>query len=171
MRAVLVPPQRSCTKLEDNHHASIVVDGKDIELDIYFPAGQEEFYDSDWILESEAFILVYAIDDKASFDNVSRFRKQIVKQIVQAKDSDDVSMVLVANKPFSDSEQKVTAEEGRALAKEFNIPFFETLRFDYKSITAPFQQAARCIQKSRPKYPTSHPTSHPTRRRGRCLII
>mmetsp|Transcript_29447 Transcript_29447/g.49913 ORF Transcript_29447/g.49913 Transcript_29447/m.49913 type:complete len:206 (+) Transcript_29447:58-675(+) len=154
--------------IEDSYRTSTIVDGEPTLLDILDTAGQEEFHSlaDSWIRNAEAFMLVYAIDDKMSFDNVSLLREQIVR----TKDSDDIPMVLIANKSdISDSERKVTTEEGRALAKEFNIPFFETSAKENTNCTAPFQQAVRYIKKSR-KIDAEEPKLKKSRRGGRMKL-
>lgn len=67
-------------------------------------------------------LLVYDVSDETSFANVRNWMRQIDQNAAE-----NVNRVLIGNKCDVDaSERKVTYEQGKALANEFNIKFFET---------------------------------------------
>ena len=70
----------------------------------------------------EGFVIMYSITDRQSFREASLAKKQIER----VRRSEDIPMVLVANKIDLESKREVTTEEGQALAQEFDCPFFET---------------------------------------------
>ena len=59
-------------------------------LDILDTAGQEEFssMQDQWMRDGQGFLLVYAINNKSTFEEVSNMRDKILR----TKDSDDVPM-------------------------------------------------------------------------------
>jgi GTPase KRas protein len=67
-------------------------------LDILDTAGQEEYsaLRSQWFRSGEGFILVYAITSRSSFEHCEFLREKIL----QAKDRENVPMVLVGKKIF-----------------------------------------------------------------------
>lgn len=70
----------------------------------------------------EGFVIIYSITDRQSFLEAA----QAKTQIEQVRRGDGTPMVLVANKMDLESKREVTTEEGQALAREFDCPFFET---------------------------------------------
>lgn len=82
-----------------------------------FTAMREQYMRS-----GEGFVIMYSITDRQSFREASQAKKQIER----VRRSEDIPMVLVANKIDLESKREVTTEEGQALAQEFDCPFFET---------------------------------------------
>ena len=75
-----------------------------------------------YMRSGEGFVIMYSITDRQSFREASLAKKQIER----VRRSEDIPMVLVANKIDLESKREVTTEEGQALAQEFDCPFFET---------------------------------------------
>ena len=75
-----------------------------------------------YINSGQGFLLVYSVTAKRSFETIGEMKDKIL----QSKESDKFPMVLCGNKCDLEEERKVTAEEGRDLAKSWNISFFET---------------------------------------------
>eukprot|EP00357_Protocruzia_adherens_P000089 CAMPEP_0114976076 /NCGR_PEP_ID=MMETSP0216-20121206/2461_1 /TAXON_ID=223996 /ORGANISM="Protocruzia adherens, Strain Boccale" /LENGTH=203 /DNA_ID=CAMNT_0002336943 /DNA_START=44 /DNA_END=655 /DNA_ORIENTATION=+ len=113
-----------------NHIATIGIDfkikgvrikDKNVKLQIWDTAGQERFrtITQTYYKGAMGIILVYDTTDATTFNNIRNWMRQI-DQNAQS----EVRRVIVANK--CDLENKeVSIEEGRALAEEYGIQFFE----------------------------------------------
>lgn len=93
-------------------------------LDILDTAGQQEFtaMREQYMRSGEGFVIIYSITDRQSFLEAAQAKTQIER----VRRGDGTPMVLVANKMDLESKREVTTEEGQALAREFDCPFFET---------------------------------------------
>ncbi|KAJ3445141.1 ras-like protein rasd [Anaeramoeba flamelloides] len=110
--------------IEDSYRRQVVIDEETCLLDILDTAGQEEYsaMRDSYIRTGEGFLLVYAINSRNSFDEISSFREQITR----VKDADYVPMIIVGNKNDLENERQVSQGEGTDLAKSFNCPFIES---------------------------------------------
>ncbi|XP_038643207.1 GTP-binding protein Rit1-like [Scyliorhinus canicula] len=70
----------------------------------------------------EGFIICYSITDRRSFQEAVEF-KQLIYRV---RHTYDIPVVLVGNKTDLGNLRQVSKEEGAALSREFNCPFFET---------------------------------------------
>ena len=70
----------------------------------------------------EGFIICYSICDRHSFQEALEYRKLIAR----VRLTEEIPLVLVANKLDLQSQRKVSTEEGRNLAMQFGCPFYET---------------------------------------------
>jgi len=110
--------------IEDNFRKQIVVDEKCKMLDILDTAGQEEFrcMRDQWFRTGEAFVVVYSITDRNTFDDVNGHREFILT----SKDATKGPMIMVGNKCDREDDRQVSTAEGKALADALGMPFFET---------------------------------------------
>eukprot|EP01084_Bolivina_argentea_P310035 536367_1 len=113
--------------IECSYTTNITVDGKRSELEIVDTGGSDpksfKELQNIWIRESNAFLLVYAVDSMATFKAAADF----YKAICQIKNEDNVrwDMVLVGNK--SDlSQREVTWDMGKAQEDTWGCKFIET---------------------------------------------
>ncbi|XP_066062736.1 GTP-binding protein Rit1 isoform X1 [Chamaea fasciata] len=109
---------------EDAYKIRIRIDDEPANLDILDTAGQAEFtaMRDQYMRAGEGFIICYSITDRRSFHEVREF-KQLIYRV---RRTDDTPVVLVGNKSDLTQLRQVSKEEGSALAREFNCPFFET---------------------------------------------
>lgn len=93
-----------------------------VKLQIWDTAGQERFktITQTYYRGAMGIVLTYAVDDRPSFNDIENWVKQI-----RMHASNDVAKVLVGNKCDS-QKREVTFEEGKKLAKELGVQFFET---------------------------------------------
>ena len=100
----------------------IEIEGKNIKLQIWDTAGQDRFrtITKTYYKGSHGVILVYDVCDERSFGNVKNWVNQIEQN---AKSS--ICKVLVGNK-CDKAERVITEEQGRKLAEEYNMKFYET---------------------------------------------
>jgi GTPase KRas protein len=132
--------------IEDCYRKNCFVDGKTAFLDILDTAGQEEYsaLRDQWVREGKAFLLVYSVTSRQTFEEIPQFRERIL--IVN--EDEVVPMVLVGNKIDLEGERKVSSEEGRQLAKEYgNIPFVECSALKGTNCDEVFYAAVREIRK------------------------
>eukprot|EP01039_Chlorochromonas_danica_P012948 gene12948-14930_t len=103
---------------------SIMCGDAKVKLQIWDTAGQERFrtITTAYYRGAMGILLVYDVGEANSFTNVRNWMRQIDQNAAE-----NVNRVLIGNKCDVDaSDRKVTKEQGEALAKEFNIRFFET---------------------------------------------
>ena len=75
------------------------------------------------INSGQTFVIVYAVNDRNSFEDAKKVRSEIIGE----KGSDDLSILLVGNKcDLKDEDRVVSPEEGRALAQNWGCTFAET---------------------------------------------
>ena len=88
-----------------------------------------------YMRHGQGFVVMYSMTSRSSFDEVTTF----VEQICRVKDADprEIPIVIVAyvakkvstdqssNKCDLTNDRQVTADEGRALAQQYDFPFFE----------------------------------------------
>jgi len=133
--------------IEDNFRKQAVVDEGCQMLDILDTAGQEEFncMKDQWIRGGEGFLVVYSVDDRKSFEDVSEHREFIMK----VKDSVKGPIVLVGNKcDLSEHERRVSYFEGKQLAESLGIHcFFEASAKNKINVEECFHELVREVRR------------------------
>ncbi|OMJ75804.1 hypothetical protein SteCoe_24985 [Stentor coeruleus] len=121
---------------------TIDIDGKSIKLQIWDTAGQERFrtITQTYYKGAMGIILAYDCTDENSFNNIRNWIQQIKMHA-----SDNVSKVLIGNK-CDRPDKKISAEQGRSLADELNIQFFETSAKTNINVMETFMYIARDIK-------------------------
>ena len=132
--------------IEDSYRKQVVIDGETCLLDILDTAGQEEYsaMRDQYMRTGEGFLLVFAVNNAKSFEDISGYREQIKR----VKDAEEVGiftwpselnvyifsssssccqvpMVLVGNKCDLPTRNVETAQ-AKEVAKNYGIPFIET---------------------------------------------
>ena len=98
--------------------------GKEVRLRIYDTAGQERFKSVavSFIKKAEGAILIYDIGNKATFESLEEWIKNI-----KESGKENLPIILVGNKcDLPPEKRQVELIEGKDKAEEFNLPFFET---------------------------------------------
>ena len=75
-----------------------------------------------WISFGEGFLLVFALNDRESFELL----KGKYERVMKGKHGIKCPIILVGNKQDLDKERKITQEEGKQLAQQWNIDYIET---------------------------------------------
>ncbi|CAD8065061.1 unnamed protein product [Paramecium primaurelia] len=121
---------------------SIDVEGKKIKMQIWDTAGQERFktITQTYYKGAMGIILVYSIDDKDSFNNISNWMNQIKQHA-----SENVCKLLIGNK-IDVPNRQVSKEEGEQLAKSFGVPFFETSAKEGTNVADAFFAMAKAVK-------------------------
>ena len=98
--------------------------GQEVKLRIYDTAGQERFKSVavSFIKKAEGVILIYDIGNKATFESLEEWIKNI-----KESGKENLPIILVGNKcDLPPEKREVELIEGKDKAEEFNLPFFET---------------------------------------------
>lgn len=121
----------------------INLENKLIKLQIWDTAGQERFrtITKTYYKGAHGIILTYDVTDENSFKNIKNWIKQI-EQNAQT----NVCKVLVGNK-CDKPDRKVSEEEGRKLANDFGMNFFETSAKSNQNVNETFTFLTREILK------------------------
>ena len=74
--------------IEDSYRKQVVIDGETCLLDILDTAGQEEYsaMRDQYMRTGEGFLLVFAVNNAKSFEDISQYREQIKR----VKDAEEV---------------------------------------------------------------------------------
>lgn len=91
----------------------------------------------------DGFFIVYDITNTASFAEIESFFDMIKK----AKDVDNYPIVLCANKSDLEEDRKVGKEDGKALAKKYGWPIFDTSAKARQNVEESFLELVRSIKK------------------------
>ena len=98
--------------------------GKKVKLQIWDTAGQERFrtITTAYYRGAMGILLVYDVTNEQTFLNVKNWMRQI-----DTHAAENVCRVLIGNKCDVPADQRVVSyEQGKALADEFGVAFFET---------------------------------------------
>jgi len=150
-------PKRYDPTIEDSYRKTTEVDGRPCTLDILDTAGQEEYASlrGEYMTEGKGFVLVYSITAEDSFAEMNTFKEQIE---ANKGAGEKVPLALVGNKVDLESERKVTAEQGEALAAQWRekssdkigeIMFMETSALMKTNVDETFKGLVRMMGKGK----------------------
>jgi small GTP-binding protein len=110
--------------IEDSYKGVVAVDGENVQLDILDTAGQDDFAPmrTTYMRQGKGFIIVYAIDDRASFEEVEVFHRDLTR----TKGTSNIPVVICGNKSDLEDKRVVSRAEGEELAAKLTATFFET---------------------------------------------
>ncbi|XP_051817469.1 ras-like protein [Antechinus flavipes] len=131
---------------QDFYSKDTMVDEEQCQLDIMDTTGNGAFYylRDESISWGEGFLLVYAVNDLYSFENVNFFW-----DILQwLKGTDRVPVVLVANK-VDVTNRLVDPTMGQEVARSFGFPYVETSAKTGQGVEQAFHELVREIQRKR----------------------
>lgn len=127
---------------------TVEIDGKRIKLQIWDTAGQERFQTitSSYYRGAMGIMLVYSVTCRKSFENIQKWMKNISELA-----SEDVDRIIVANKTDKVDQRVVSAEEGLAVAQEYDVQHFETSAMNGTNIEKAFYELTKSVLKRPPK--------------------
>jgi small GTP-binding protein len=107
------------------------INNKQYKLFLYDTTGQEKYKSIalNIIKNAQGIILMYDITNKNSFESIPEW----IRSIKDAK-GDNFPMILLGNKLDKEDIRIVSEKEGKELAKEYNMQFFETSNKDGTNI-------------------------------------
>lgn len=117
-----------------------------MRLQLWDTAGQERFRSltSNFFGRADGFVLCYDISNRPSFDHVIGWMRDI-----KTRAPPDCDIVLCGNKSDLDNDRVVTVEEGKALAEEYGVQFFETSALTGNNVESMFTALATTIKRKR----------------------
>ena len=98
-----------------------------------------------WIAFGDGFLLVFALNDSESF----KYIKNDYDLIIKGKHGNKYPILLVGNKNDLEKERKVSYEEAKSQADEWNIEYIETSAFNNFNCKEAFEKVAQDIVKYR----------------------
>ncbi|KAG7470060.1 hypothetical protein MATL_G00135240 [Megalops atlanticus] len=104
---------------------TMTVDGESATitlLDTWDPQDESKRSQDQCMQAGDAYLIVYSITDRASFEKASELRIQLRR----ARQSEDIPIILVGNKCDLVRCREVSVNEGRACAVVFDCKFIET---------------------------------------------
>ncbi|KAM5246723.1 GTP-binding protein REM 1 [Ctenodactylus gundi] len=133
-------------QLGDIYERTLTVDGEDTTL-VVMDTWEPEKLDESWSQESclrvgSAFVIVYSIADRGSFESASELRIQLRRK----HQADHVPIILVGNKADLARCREVSVEEGRACAVVFDCKFIETSATLQHNVTELFEGVVRQLR-------------------------
>lgn len=112
------------------------MNGKNLKLQIWDTAGQERFknVNQTYFKGAVAVILAYSIDNEASFEGIESW----IKQINENSDREIVKL-LVACKSDLEYNRKVQTSQGKNMASQNGMDFYEVSAKDGTNVITAFQ--------------------------------
>lgn len=117
-----------------------------MRLQLWDTAGQERFRSltSNFFGRADGFVLTYDISNRPSFDHVIGWMRDI-----KTRAPPDCDIVLCGNKSDLDNDRVVTYDEGKQLADEYGVQFFETSALTGHHVEKMFTSLATTIKHKR----------------------
>ncbi|XP_065501622.1 GTP-binding protein REM 1 isoform X1 [Caloenas nicobarica] len=129
------------------YERTLCVDGEDTTLlvmDIWEPEqrGEDSWLRNQCLQVGNAYVIVYSITDRDSFESASELRIQLRR----ARQAEDIPIILVGNKSDLVRCREVSVEEGRACAVVFDCKFIETSAALQHNVAELFEGVVRQIR-------------------------
>lgn len=133
--------------IEDSYKKKLIVDGNDIYLDILDTAGQDDFASirQTYMRTGDGFIIVFAVNDSSSFDQVEQFENDI--KVSGGKD--DAPIVVCGNK-YDLENRAISKEDAQAYCSSHKLTYFETSALNNMNISEAFTEVVRQMRAKNP---------------------
>ncbi|XP_078714204.1 ras-related protein Rab-15 isoform X2 [Lampetra fluviatilis] len=124
---------------------TIEVDGIKVRIQIWDTAGQERYQTitKQYYRRAQGIFLVYDITSERSFQHISKWAGDVDEMAPEG-----VERVLIGNKVDSEELRQVGVEQGKKLAKEYGMEFFETSAFTNNNIKEAFTKLTELVLKA-----------------------
>ena len=146
--------------IEDYYNKHTKIDGEETLISILDTAGMEDYFTliDHWIDRKDGIILVFDVSLAQSLNVVRDFHAKIVHRYDMRDKRKAPTVILVANKVDLPN-RIVTTEEGKKLADEFGVQYFETSAASNLRIDDIFNSIVRDLRSRRVKVkaPVSEP--------------
>ncbi|RKP02552.1 hypothetical protein CXG81DRAFT_2939, partial [Caulochytrium protostelioides] len=128
--------------IEENYRKNITVDDQPCTVNIIDTAGQHEYVAlrDQHLRDGKGFLLVFALNDKNTFEEVKQLREVIVK----LKDTRRVPLLVAGNKcDLPEAQREVDTKAVAAYCAQMKMPYLETSARDNTNVEAAFQDLVR----------------------------
>lgn len=127
---------------------NLTVCGENIQAQVWDTAGQERFHKitTSYYKASQGIVLVLDVSNKKSQENIEYWMSNI-----RQHSTNTTQLILVANKidlRETAPQECMTTADGEALAKQYDLPYFETSAKDNLHIHEAFHTLINNIQKA-----------------------
>ncbi len=114
------PVEMPSSKL-DLQSSDIIVSKNKIRVQLWDTVGQEKFRSitQSLISKMQGIVIMFDLTNKETYDNIKTWIELIQEQ------SKKLPIIIIGNKCDLEEERQVTYEEGKELAKKYNIDFME----------------------------------------------
>ncbi|KAK6637097.1 Ras-like protein 2 [Polyplax serrata] len=152
--------------IEDSYTKQCVID--DITAKLDNTAGQEEFsaMREQYMRSGEGFLLVFSVTDRASFDEMYKFHRQILR----VKDRDEFPMLMVGNKADLEHHRSVSTADAQRLSQDLRVPYIECSAKLRMNVDQAFHELVRIVRKFQvAERPPLKPSMNKTKKK--CVIL
>lgn len=134
--------------IEDEFQKTFDVDGQMIELEIIDTAGQDEFQEmgNRYMSLVDGFIFVYSVTEKSSLSQCEDFILRAIECKKTAKKP--FGAIIAGNKCDVECTDRVSFEEGKALADKYKCQILETSAKTSKNINELFVDIIKIVKDS-----------------------
>jgi small GTP-binding protein len=158
--------------IEDSYKRVLMVDTENVQLDILDTAGQDDFAPmrTSYMRQGKGFIIVYAINDRVSFEEAEVFHRNLVR----TKGTSAIPVVLCGNKCDLEEQRVVSKTEGAELATKLNATFFETSALANINLENAFKTLVKAVRQNGTPAPLVSESSKPnekTKKKRKCLLL
>ncbi|PZC77449.1 ras-like protein 2 [Helicoverpa armigera] len=155
--------------IEDSYTKQCVIDDIPAKLDILDTAGQEEFsaMREQYMRSGEGFLLVFSVADHASFDELYKFHKQILR----VKDRDEFPMLLVGNKADLENQRVVSLDEAQALSRQLKVPYIECSAKARMNVDQAFHELVRLVRRFQEAERINIKSDYGSGKKKKCTIL
>jgi len=140
-------PEAHDPTIEDKYKVQLMIDNVSCEIEILDTAGQDDYQNliDGWINFGDGFLLVFALNDKESWDFLVSRRDRILKM----KKGENPPIVVVGNKSDLERQRVFKSEEIRKYTSEWGCEYIETSATTKYNCKECFQLLARDILKKK----------------------
>ncbi|XP_023666655.1 EF-hand calcium-binding domain-containing protein 4B-like isoform X2 [Paramormyrops kingsleyae] len=162
-------PGTSATVGIDYSMKTVMVDSTQVAMQLWDTAGQERYHSitKQFFRKVDGVVIVYDITAEQSFIAVRHWLTS-----VQEGAGEDIPIMLLGNKKDKESERQVQARVGEALAKEFQLCFYECSAFSGQNVLESMVHLGKLLKEREDgeKEKTTQLVNRAASRRSCCLV-
>jgi Ras-related protein Ral-A len=152
----------------DSYRKKVVLDGKEVSVDILDTAGQEDYaaIRDNYFRTGEGFMCVFSLTDADSFTALEELKDQIFRVKSMLK----IPLILVANKVDLEAQRKVSDSVVQEKAKLWGVPYIETSARTKFNVDKAFYELLREIKRGK-EGQNGAPKQKTGKKKKKCAIL